>query len=160
MDGPGRLPALVFLAIVLVAIVALIGGYGIPVGVGALLGFALGAMAGVIGVLWLGRGSGRSVHIGRYAWSSLDRTEAPSVDTFADMRELTEILAVDLGPIQSVLPVLATVAAGGLEVQLVAIQLHEAGISLGFDVRAEPGTLPPLPIVNVSVVVQPRSGPV
>ena len=149
-DGRGQLPALFFLAVVLVAIVALLAGYGVPVGVGALVGLALGAIAGVIGVLWLARGPGRSIQLGGYSWSSYDTTGAPSVDP-GEMRELIDVLAVDLGPIHSILPVLSTVEADGLEVQLLAIEMHEAGASLGFDVRARPGGLPPLPMVNVSV---------
>jgi hypothetical protein len=158
MDQAGRrLPALLFVAIVLVAIVALLAGYGIPVGVGALVGLVLGAIAGVVGVLWLMRGPGRSVQLGSYSWSSSDTlsssdtTRVPSRDSVAEMHELMEVLAVDLGPIQSILPVLSTVEAGGLEVQLVAIEVHEAGASLSLGVRAQPGTLPPLPMVKVSV---------
>jgi hypothetical protein len=139
------------LGIVLVAIVVLIAGYGIPVGVGALVGLALGSIAGAIGVLWLAQGPGRSVQFGGHSWSSDDTTGAPSADLVAEMRELTDVLAVDLGPIHSILPVLATVEAGGLEVQLLAIEMHEAGAFCGFDVRARPGALPPLPMVNVSV---------
>lgn len=149
-DGRGRLPGLLFLSVVLVAIVALLAGYGFPTGVGALVGLALGAIAGAIGVLWLARGSGRSIHLSGYAWSSYDTTGAPSIDP-GEMRELIDVLAVDLGPIHSILPVLSTVEADGLEVQLLAIEMHEAGASLGFDVRARPGGLPPLPMVNVSM---------
>jgi hypothetical protein len=149
-DGRGRLPALLFWAIVLVAIAALLAGYGIPVGVGALVGLALGAIAGTMGVLWLVRGPGRSIHLGGYSWSSLDATGPQRVDP-GEMRELTEVLGVDLGPIQSILPVLSTVEADGLEVQLLAIEMHEAGASISFDVRARPGGLPPLPMVQVSV---------
>jgi hypothetical protein len=121
------------------------------VGVGALIGFVLGAMAGAIGVLWLGRGSGRSVHLAGYSWLSYDTNASPSIDPVADMRELTEVLAVDLGPIQSIVPALSSVEADGLDIQLLAIELHEAGASLGFDVHARPGGLPPLPMVAVSV---------
>jgi hypothetical protein len=150
-DGLGRLPALLFLVTVLVAIVALLAGCGIPVGVGALVGLALGAIAGATGVLWLARGPGRSIQVGLLSWSSYDTTGAPSVDLLAQMRELTDVLAVDLGPIDSILPVLSTVEADGLEVQLLAIEMHEAGATLGLDVRARPGALPPLPMVSCSV---------
>jgi hypothetical protein len=150
-EARGRLPALLFLAIVLVAIVALLAGYGIPVGVGALVGLALGAIAGVVGVLWLMRGPGRSIHLGGHSWSSFDTTGAPSPTSVVDMHVLMDVLAVDLGPIHSILPVLSTVEAAGLEIQLVAIEMHEAGASISFGVRAQPGGLPPLPIVKVSV---------
>jgi hypothetical protein len=149
--GRGRIPALLFLAIVILAIAALLAGYGVPVGVGALVGFALGSMAGAIGALWLVRGSGRSIHLGGYAWSSYDTAVTPSAELAAEMHELTEVLAVDLGSIQSIVPVLSTVEADGLEVQLLAIEIHEAGASIGFDVHVRPGGLPLLPVANVSV---------
>ena len=58
-SGPGRFFGLLFLAIVIVAIAALLGGYGVPVGIGALAGLVLGAIAGALGSLWVARGAGR-----------------------------------------------------------------------------------------------------
>jgi hypothetical protein len=75
----------------------------------------------------------------------------PSAELAAEMHELTDVLAVDLGPISSILPVLSTVEAEAIEVQLLAIEMHQAGASIGFDVRVLPGgRFPPLPMVTVS----------
>jgi hypothetical protein len=123
--GPGRVPALVFLAIVLITIAALLAGYGVPVGVGAIAGLVLGAIAGAVGSLWLGRGAGRSINLGGGAWSSELTAAAPPPELVAQMRELSETLGVDLGATRSILTVLTTVEANGLAVQLVSIGVHE-----------------------------------
>ncbi len=149
--GFRRLPALVFLAIVIVAIVALLAGYGIPVGVGALAGLVLGAIAGVLGSLWLTRGAGRSINLAGVEWSSDLHSGDMSAEMLADMREMSEVFTIDLGPIRSILPVLASSEANGLAVQLVAIEHHEAGARITFDVRALPGALPPPSSPQVTV---------
>lgn len=151
VKAQGRLPALLFWAIVLVAIMALLAGYGVPVGVGALVGLALGSIAGMAGVLWLVRGPGRSIHLGGYSWLSSDTVGVPGPDSVAEMHERMDVLAVDLGPIHSIVPVLSTVEAAGLEVQLLVVELHEAGASIAFGVRARPGEFPPPSMVDVTV---------
>jgi len=130
-----------FLAAAVGAIALLLAGYGVIVGLGALVGLILGSLAGMLSGLWLGRGSGRSVNLGGYSWSSESelRSAPPSDELLAEMRDTSEISSVDLGPIRAVRSVLATAEAGGLIVQLVSIEEHEAGSSMTFDVRARPG---------------------
>ncbi len=146
----GRLVGLLFLAVVIVAVGLLIAGYGVAVGVGALVGLVLGFVAGTFGLLWLGRGSGRSITFGGMAWSSL--SEEPAAELMAEVRELGELSGVDTGPLLSVLPVLARAEAGGLEAELVTVELHEAGLSMTLDVASRPGTVPPASMALVSVV--------
>jgi hypothetical protein len=141
--GPFRFVGLAFLAAVVVVIVALITGYGIPVGIGALAGFVLGALAGLVGTLWLSRGAGRSMDVGGMSWSSSDSSGGMGPTQLDQMRERSELLQIDLGPIRSVLPVLATADAGGYVVQLVAAELREAGTALILDVRSKPGSPQP-----------------
>lgn len=147
--GRDRIVGLLFLALVIVAVTLLIAGYGVAVGVGALAGLVLGFVAGTLGVLWLGRGSGRSITFGGMEWSS--ESGRPTAELMAEMRELGEISSVDTGPIRSVLPVLASAEAGGLDVELVTVEVHEAGLSLTLDVASRPGTLPPASMARVSV---------
>jgi hypothetical protein len=154
--GPGRIPALLFLAVVIVAIAALLVGYGVPVGVGALAGLLLGATAGAVGVLWLGRGSGRSVNIAGMSWSSdvawqSLQAESPNEDMVTRMHELSEVFAVDLGRTRSIQPVLATSEANGLALELLALEACEAGATLTLDVRALPGSMPPPSMAEVAV---------
>ena len=149
--GIGRLPGLLLLAIVILAIAALLAGYGVPVGVGAVAGLVLGAIAGMLGSLWLARGSGRSINLAGVAWSSDMQSGAMTAELLAEMREMTEVFTIDLGPIRANLPVLTSVEANGLAVQLVAIEVCEAGARLALDVRALPGALPPPSSLQVSV---------
>lgn len=144
-----RLVALAFLALVVVAVGLLIAGYGVAVGVGALAGLMLGFLAGTVGLLWLGRGSGRSITFGGMEWSS--ESGRPTAELMAEMQELGEISSVDTGPIRTVLPVLATAEAEGLNVELVTVELHEAGTSMTLDVASRPGALPPASMARVSV---------
>jgi hypothetical protein len=144
-----RLVGLLFLTLVVVAVGLLIAGYGVAVGAGALIGLVLGFLAGTVGALWLWRGSGRSITLGGMEWSS--ESGQPTAELMAEMRELGEISSVDIGPIRSILPVLASADAGGLDVQLLTVELHEAGSSMTFDVASRPGTLPPASMARVSV---------
>jgi hypothetical protein len=147
--GRDRLLGLLFLALVALAIGLLIAGYGVAVGVGALAGMVLGFLAGTLGALWLGRGSGRSITFGGMEWSS--ESAQPTAALMAEMQELGEISSVDIGPIRSILPVLARAEAGGLDVELVTVEVHEAGLAMTLDVASRPGTLPPASMARVSV---------
>lgn len=147
--GRDRLVGLLFLALVIVAVALLIAGYGVAVGVGALAGLVLGFLAGTLGVLWLGRGSGRSITFGSMEWSS--ESGRPAAELMAEMQELGEISSVDTGPIRSVLPILARAEAEGLDVELVTVEIREAGLFMTLDVASRPGTLPPASIARVSV---------
>ena len=149
--GPNRLPPLLFLAAVLVAIVALLAGYGVPVGVGAMAGFALGAIAGIVGVLWLARGPGHSVDLGGMSWSSYDTAAGPGTEVSDQFREAMELLGVDLGPIESIVPVLSTTEADGIEVQLLSVELHVGGASIGVEAQNRPGQVAPAAMLNASI---------
>lgn len=46
---------------------------------------------------------------------------------------------------------LARVEAGGLDVDLVMVEVHEAGLAMTLDVASRPGTLPPASMARVSV---------
>ena len=144
-----RLAGLLFLALVVAAVGLLIAGYGIAVGVGALVGLALGFLAGALGALWLGRGSGRSITFGGMEWSS--ESGRPTAELIAEMQELGEISSIDIGPIQAVIPVLGSAESGGLNVQLVSVEIHEAGLAMTFDVASHLGTLPPASMARLVV---------
>lgn len=155
--GPGRIPALLFLGVVIAAIAALLVGYGVPVGVGALAGFILGATAGLVAALWLGRGAGRSVNIAGMSWSS-DVTwqapleaESPGAAMVARMHELSAVFAVDLGRTRSIQQVLQAIEANGYELELLTIEHHDAGAAMALDVRTLPGATPPPSMMEVSV---------
>ncbi|HEX7948915.1 MAG TPA: hypothetical protein VF494_01095 [Candidatus Limnocylindrales bacterium] len=145
-----RLPGIVFAVVVVTAVGALLLGYGVPVGFGAVAGLVLGAIAGFISILWLARGAGRSVTIGSYSWSSSSsgtRTEAD----MEELRAMSELSGIDLGPVVRVVPVLATEEGGGLAIGLVATTVHEGGLRLDIEVRPAPGVSDPGHMARVSV---------
>jgi hypothetical protein len=147
--GSGRLLGAFFLIVIVAAIVLLIAGYGVPVGLGALIGLILGFVAGSVGSLWLARGPGRSVTFGGRSWAS--DSSNPGPDQIAEMHELAEIGGVSLGAIRSVTPVLSTATTAGLVVQLVTIEHHEGGLAMSLEVRPKPGTLPPGSFARIAV---------
>jgi hypothetical protein len=147
--GPGRLIGVVILAVFVVGIGLLIAGYGVAVGLGALVGLVLGFVAGSVGSLWLARGPGRSVSFGGREWSSY--STGPDPEQIGEMRDLAEISGVSLGAVRSVTPVLSTAEAAGLVVQLVTVEHHEGGLTMILEVRPRPGTVSPGSIARVRV---------
>jgi hypothetical protein len=154
MDRRGwrtRIPGVLFLAVVIVAAALLVAGYGVAVGVGVIVGLLLGASAGLLGTMWLVRGPGREVHLASLAWDSRDETETSMADLQMEIQDLTEVLGVDIGITRAVLPVIATVTDHGLAVQLVSVEIHEAGATFTLDVRALPGSPPPPSFAQATV---------
>jgi hypothetical protein len=149
-SGGGRLFGAIFVAVVVIAIAALLLGFGVPVGIGALAGFTLGGLAGLIGVVWLARGPGRSVTFGRTTWSGRSSGGPPDAE-IAELRDTSELLQVDLGRVLVVQPVVAVDVEAGLAVQLVAAFVHEGGVRLDLEVRASPGTVMPGHMARVVV---------
>jgi hypothetical protein len=145
-----RLPGIVFAVVVLTAVGALLLGYGVPVGVGAVAGLVLGAIAGFITILWLARGAGRSVTVGSMSWSSGSSGARAEAD-LAELRTMSELSGIDLGRVLGVVPVLRTEEGGGLTVGLVAATVHEAGLRLDVEVRPAPGTSDPGHLARVTV---------
>lgn len=146
-----RLGGLVFLAVVAGAIVLLILGYGVPVGLGAVAGLILGMTAGVLGVLWLGRGHGRTISFGGAQWTSDVMTAGSSDARILEMQDVAEVMAVDLGALDRLVPVLATVEAAALVVTLVAVEWWEAGLVCWLEASTRPGGSLPASMVRVSV---------
>jgi hypothetical protein len=144
----GRIFGFVFLLAVAGAVVLLIAGLGVPVGVGALVGLILGFVAGMLGFIWALRGGG-STNATTYWFSA--KPSGPTEDQSAEMHELMEVQQIDLGAIRAVHPALRTVEANGLTVQLVSIEEREAGMTVDLDVRVGVGARPPAPMARVEV---------
>lgn len=143
-----RIPGIVFVVVVVTAVGALLLGYGVPVGVGAVAGLALGAIAGFIGVLWLARGPGRSMSVGSMSWSNASSASPADLD---ELRAMSELAETDLGAVIAVIPVLATDEAAGLTVRLISAVVHEAGLRLDVEVRTAPGVSDPGHMARVVV---------
>ena len=146
-----RLPGIVFAVVVLIAVGALLLGFGVPVGVGAVAGLVLGGIAGLMSVLWLARGPGRSMTVGSMSWSSTGNSERLAEPDLDELRAMSELSEIDLGRVDRVAPVLATEEAAELTVSLVSMTAHEAGLRLDVEVRPAPGTADPGHMARVSV---------
>jgi hypothetical protein len=147
--GPGRLLGSTFAAIFIIAIVSLLVGFGVPVGIGAAAGFVFGALVGLVSIFWIARGPGRAVTFGSTQWSSSGGGVDPA--EVSHLREMTELAGIDLGRTSRVVPVLATEEAGGYAVQVIAAAINEAGLRLDVDVRRSPGSAGPGFMAEVSL---------
>jgi len=141
---------LAFLGFVLVAAVLLLVGYGVPVGVGLLVGLVLGCAVGVMGVLWLGAGPGRTIGAGGVTFYSSE-THGP-VELPDWVRDGERAMGVDLSPLQRIVVVAESVESAGVRVELTTIELRETG-GLAFAVvhTAPPDARPVGPFARVSV---------
>jgi hypothetical protein len=150
----GSLPGIVTLAVLTGTTGLLIAGYGIPVGLGALGGLVLGFFAGLFGSLSTFRGTGQVTFggSGSGAWNYLSTEVGETTESRAElMQELTEILGVDNGRVRSITPVLETVEAAGLSVELLDLELCDAGLALNLEIRVLPGAPPPASMARVSI---------
>jgi hypothetical protein len=133
-------PLLGFLviALVIVAAVLLIAGLGVAVGAGVLVGVALGFIA-FGGVMFLTRRDGS------FGWSS---SATPSLEAHAaSLQEygLTSARVADVGSgaLTRVIPVSAEVEAGGVRVELIALELRTDGGIGALATHTRPPGAPP-----------------
>jgi hypothetical protein len=143
----GRLLGLIAVAITVAVIALLVAGYGVAVGVGAFAGLIIGMVVGLVSTIWFSRGSGRSIAFGSGEWSS----GAPPPEAIREMQEMAEVIGVDLGPIRSVRPIVATVASGGLTLQLASLEHHEGGLVMVLEARPSAGVAAPIGMARVKV---------
>jgi hypothetical protein len=150
-DLGGRWMGLTFLVVVVVATCLLIAGYGFAVGIGALAGLLLAFAAGLFIFLSVWRGDGQvSFGAGPRSHVFAEMNANPDAQR-EQLRQLTEILSVDLGRVVKVIPVLTTVPAAGLWLDLVDIEICEAGMSINVDVRVSPGNPHPASLARASI---------
>lgn len=138
-----------FLVVVFVTAVLLIAGYGAPVGVGALVGMALGFVTGTVGTIWIARGASPSVTFNTLAATHTFGENHD--DDMSWMREVGDVMNVDLAEVRRVVPVLATSEVTGLRIQLVAVEIHDHGFASTFDVAVLPGSVRPPFMARVTI---------
>ena len=136
---PTRIPAVLFLTIVIAGAGALVAGYGIAVGVGVLIGLVLGAGAGLLGSI-----CSFEVQVDRSTSPAtpgipsarLSRTWPSSTSRCGTLQRV--LSGVDLGGTRAVVPVIATVDGDGLAVQLISVEVHDAGAIFNVEARHSP----------------------
>jgi hypothetical protein len=153
-DLGGRWMGLTFLVLAVVATGMLIAGYGFAVGIGALAGLLLAFAAGFFIFLSVWRGDGQ-VSFGAgprsHMFGEMNSNPDAQREEAEQLQRLTEILSVDLGRVVKVIPVLTTVPAAGLWLDLVDVELCEAGMSINVDVRVSPGNPHPASLARASI---------
>ncbi len=122
--GVACLPAVVLILVVLAAGLLLVG-YGVPVGVGLIIGVVLGGAVGLLGVLWVGAGTGRSITIGSSGFGTSSQGPIPEIPEW--VRQGERAMVADLGPLVRVVPVGAAVEVSGVRVELTVIELRQMG---------------------------------
>ena len=119
-----RLPAFLLLGLVLLVAALLIAGLGVAVGVGIIAGFLLG-LANILAFLAL---SSRS-HGGSSIWLSrggpANQPDHDLIQRFG--RDSMRIAGVDASALRQVISVASNAEAGGVRVELVALEIREDG---------------------------------
>ena len=144
-----RMVGITILAIAVAAIALLFAGQGPVVAAGAVVGVILGAVAGMFSLLWLRGGAGRSIS---FDTQPLYADVAPDEALIAQMRDTSEVMGMDLGPVEAVRPVVFTAESGGMALQLIAIERRTAGATLRFEGRGSVGVHAPMgmPVMSVT----------
>lgn len=122
--GP-RLPAVVLLTLVVVAAILLVAGWGVAVGVGVFVGLVLGFVA-ILASLAIARRSGRSA-----TFSMMDSYSSPTEPDHATLQrrggDSMRVTGIDAGALLRVVAVGDAVEAGGVRLELTAVELREDG---------------------------------
>lgn len=120
-----RLPALVLLVLVVAAAAMLVAGWGVAVGVGVFIGLVLGFVA-ILVAMAIAQRSGGSV-----SFSSLraapNQTEPDHALLEKHGRDSMRVMGIDAGDLRRVIAVGAAVEAGGVRLELIAVELREDG---------------------------------
>jgi hypothetical protein len=120
-----RLPGVLLLAVVIAAGTLLIAGFGGPVGIGVLVGVALGLAAVLASVAMRPGSSGVSFSVPgtQFSGSEPDHT---LIERHG--RDFMRVAGVDSGALNRVLAIGTSVEAGGVRVELVALELRDNGV--------------------------------
>jgi hypothetical protein len=125
MTTGSRLPALVLLVLIVTAAALLVAGWGVAVGVGVFVGLALG-FATILGFIVMTRRAGGSASFSvlRAGPSS---TEYDNALLARHGRDSMRVMGIDAGDLRRVIAVGASVEAGGVRLELIAVELRTDG---------------------------------
>jgi|GEM_PF-1273925 len=121
---------LIVIGVVLLAASLVVVRYGVPVGVGLFVGLALGCGVGVVGVLWLGAGPGRTVGLGSFTFLKADTvTSGPSgppqfPDWFGDGARAA---AVEMTALHRIIAVGQMTEVEAIRIEVTALELRAGG---------------------------------
>jgi hypothetical protein len=118
---------LIVIALVLLVASLVVVGYGVPVGVGLFVGVALGCGVGVIGVLWLGAGPGRTVGSGSWTFDKTDAMTSGPPQLPDWVHDGASAAAVEMTALRRILAVGQTTEIEAIRVEVTALELREGG---------------------------------
>jgi hypothetical protein len=104
----------------------LIAGYGVPVGVGLLVGFGAGWSVGLLAGLRMSLRRSEPA-VSSHAWLSSERGPGDPLEISEPLRRLQRVRDADAGELVRVLAGGATAAEGGVQLELVALEIRSAG---------------------------------
>lgn len=131
------LPGLVALGAVLGIGALLIAGYGMPVGFGLMAGFLTGLIAGLaIAISTSNRLRDHSVSFDSRALHAFG--ESGPAEMPDPMRDMDRVQRVDHGPLVRVVPGGAAAVAGGIHVELIALEIRSTGVMAHVTAAAAP----------------------
>jgi hypothetical protein len=120
-----RLPALVLLVLVVAAAALLMAGRGVAVGVGVFIGLVLGFVA-ILAAMAIARRSGASASFTSFRAASY-QTEPGDAVLEKHGRDSMRVVGIDAGDLRRVIAVGAAVEAGGVRLELIAVELRTDG---------------------------------
>lgn len=125
MTVASRVPAFLLLGLVVVAAALLTAGYGVPVGIGVIVGLLLG-VAAILAFLGLSSRSGGGSSV---TWLSrggpANQPDHELIERHG--RDSMRVAGVDAGALQRVIAVGSSVDAAGARVELIAVEIREDG---------------------------------
>ena len=125
MTYSSRLPALVLVVLVVAAAALLVAGWGFAVGVGVFVGLVLGFVA-ILAAIAIAQRSGGSVTFSSMRPAS-DQPEPGLAQLEKHGRDSMRVVGIDAGDLRRVIAVGAAVEAGGVRLELIALELRTDG---------------------------------
>lgn len=132
------LPSILAIGLLIITTALLIAGYGVPVGIGFAVGLVLGTIATTLLWVWVRAGAGsRSVSVGSLSYLTSD--PQPNLEDLERYRSIaSRVAAVEFSPLGRVLPIGQSATIGGVRVELIALELREAGGLIPMVVESAP----------------------
>lgn len=141
MTTGSRLPALVLLVLVVTAAALLVAGWGVPVGVGVFIGLVLGFVA-ILAAMAIAQRSGASVSFASMHAAS-NQAEPGNALLEKHGRDSMRVVGIDAGDLRRVIAVGAAVEAGGVRLELIAVELRTDGGLATLVAQTRPPVGPP-----------------
>jgi hypothetical protein len=144
-----RLPALVLLVLMVAAAALLMAGWGVAIGLGVFIGLVLGFVT-ILAAMAIAQRSGGSVSFSSFRAAS-NQAEPGNALLEKHGRDSMRVIGIDAGELRRVLAVGAAVEAGGVRLELIAVELRADGGLATLVAQTRPPVGPPGHFAEVRV---------